>query len=137
MGKLYLPELDALDFVQRAANQPVIVTARLSLFEMQRLAFRKEGDGLIPAGSAEMVVTQVEQDIAAHEIRVIDIDAKVEAEFGALLRLCYRRTPVLAIRTFDAVHLATARAAGETEVVTTDKKMRDAAKLVGLSLFPV
>jgi len=47
LSKLYLPEPDSADFVQQAANNPVIVTTRLALYEMRRVAFRKESDGLI------------------------------------------------------------------------------------------
>jgi predicted nucleic acid-binding protein len=50
---------------------------------------------------------------------------------------CYRHAPPVAIRTFDALHLACSRADGQTELVVTDKRLRDAAKLFGLSLFPV
>jgi hypothetical protein len=31
----------------------------------------------------------------------------------------------------------TSRVAGETEIVATDKRLRDAAKLLGFTLFPV
>ena len=36
----------------------------------------------------------------------------------------------------DALHLAAARVAGETELVATDKKLREAAGLLGFKLFP-
>jgi len=50
---------------------------------------------------------------------------------------CYRHTPPLPIRTLDALHLASVRTDHQTELVATDKRMRDAAKLLGLSVFPV
>lgn len=50
---------------------------------------------------------------------------------------CYRRTPPLRIRTLDALHLASARADNQIELVAADNRMRDAAKLLGLALFPV
>jgi len=65
------------------------------------------------------------------------MDAQEEVEFNAIMARCYRHAPPIPIRTFDAIHLATARVAGETEVVATDKRMRDAAKLLGFLLFPV
>jgi len=49
---------------------------------------------------------------------------------------CYRHAPPVPIRTLDALHLASSRAEGQTELVATDKRLRDAAKLLGLSLFP-
>lgn len=136
LGKLYVPEPDSVDFEKKAAGEPIILAARLALYEMRRVAFRKESEGLIPPGSAEAVLAQVNQDITAGEIRIVDLDSRVEAEFNVLMATCYRRTPPLPIRTFDAVHLASARVSGETEIVATDKRLRDAAKLLGFSIFP-
>ena len=45
-------------------------------------------------------------------------------------------TPPILLRTLDALHLASARVAGETEIVATDKRLREAAKLLGFALFP-
>ena len=103
---------------------------------MRRVAFRKESDGVIPPNTAEAVLNQVDRDIAAGQIRVVEMDAPAEAEFNAIMARCYRHVPPIPVRTFDAIHLATARVAGETELVATDKRVRDAAKLLGFSLFP-
>ena len=136
LAKLYLPETDSPDFELKAGTEPTIVTVKLALHEMRRVAFRKESDGLIPANTAEAVLSQLERDIGAGEIRIVELGAAVEAEFNAIMATCYRRTPVIPIRTFDALHLAAARVAGETELVATDKRLRDAAKLLAFSLFP-
>jgi predicted nucleic acid-binding protein len=104
---------------------------------MRRVAFRKESEGFIQSGTAESVLAQVNQDIAAGQLRIVEIDARVEAEFNGIMATCYRHTPPLPIRTLDALHLASARADNQIELVATDKRMRDAAKLLGLSLFPV
>jgi predicted nucleic acid-binding protein len=136
LSKLYLAEPDSVDFVQKAASDPVIVTSRLALYEMRRVAFRKESDGFIQAGTAESVLTQVSQDIAAGQIRIVEIDARVEAEFNVIMATCYRHAPPVAIRTFDALHLASSRSDGQIQLVATDKRVRDAAKLLGFSLFP-
>lgn len=66
--KLYVPGPDSVDFEGKAASEPVIRTARLACHEMRRVAFRKESAGLIPAGAAEAVLTQLDQDIRAGEI---------------------------------------------------------------------
>jgi predicted nucleic acid-binding protein len=60
----------------------------------------------------------------------------VEAEFNLVMATCYRHAPALPVRTFDALHLASCRAESQTELVATDKRLRDAAKLLGLSVFP-
>ena len=136
LGKLYVPEPDSIDFENKAANEPVIRTARIAYYEMRRVAFRKESAGLIPSGSVEAVLTQMDQDIAASEIRMVELDLQVETEFNAIMAACYRRTPPLLIRTLDAIHMASARVAGETEIVATDGRLREAAKGLGFSLFP-
>jgi predicted nucleic acid-binding protein len=136
LSKLYLPEADSAGFVQKAANNPVIVTTRLALYEMRRVAFRKDISGFIQAGTAESVLTQLNQDIAAGLIRVVEMDARVEADFNVIMATCYRHAPPMPIRTLDALHLASSRADGQTELVATDKRLRDAAKLLGFSLFP-
>ena len=136
LGKLYLPEPDSADFPQKAAVDPAIATTRLALYEMRRVAFRKESEGFIQAGTAESVLAQVNQDIAAGQIRIVEMDARVEAEFNGIMATCYRYSPPLPIRTLDALHLASARADNQRELVATDRRMRDAAKLLGLSLFP-
>jgi hypothetical protein len=82
------------------------------------------------------VLNQLGRDIAAGEIRVVEINHPTEAEFNAIMARCYRQSPPIPIRTFDALHLATARVAGETEMVATDQRLRAAAKLLGFSLFP-
>jgi predicted nucleic acid-binding protein len=137
LGKLYFPEADSPAFAQKAASTTTIVTAKLALYEMRRVAFRKESDGLIPANTAETVLNQLDRDIAAGEIRVVEINHPTEAEFNAIMARCYRQESPIPIRTFDALHLATARVAGETEMVATDQRLRAAAKLLGFSLFPL
>ena len=136
LAKLYLPEPDSASFSRKAAIDPIVVTSRLALYEMRRVAFRKEGEGLIQAGTAESAPGQMNQDIATGQIRLIELDARVESEFNSIMALCYRRNQPLLIRTLDALHLASARVAGETQLVTTDKRMRVAATVLGLSLFP-
>ena len=136
LGKLYFPEPDSASFVQKAATDPIIVASRFALYEKRRVAFRKEIEKLIPAGTAESVLTQVDQDITAGQIRLVEMNLQTKVEFNRIITSCYRHTVPLPIRTLDALHLASACADGQTELVATDKRMRDAAKLLGLSIFP-
>ena len=66
----------------------------------------------------------------------MELGADVEREYGQALALCYQQHPSIPLRTLDALHLVSPRAAGETELVTTDKRMRNAAKALGFALFP-
>ena len=60
----------------------------------------------------------------------------VLSEFEQVVERCCANTPPIFIRTLDALHIASARAVGETEIVAADKRMRAAAVLLGFQLFP-
>ena len=136
LGKLYVQEPDSGDFERKADSVAVIVTSSLARLEMHRIAFRKETGGQIPAQTAEEILRQLGQDIASGDIRIVPIDQAVEAAFGNIMAACYRQPAPIPLRTFDALHLASARVAGETEIVATDKTLRTAASHLGFSIYP-
>ena len=50
----------------------------------------------------------------------------MEREFGVVLEACFSQTPPTFIRTNDALHLASAKVAGEQEFITADVRQRAA-----------
>ncbi len=64
------------------------------------------------------------------------ITPELEAEFYAMLDAFLGHTPPIFLRTNDGLHLAAAKRAGETEMATTDKGLRKAARFLGFSVFP-
>jgi predicted nucleic acid-binding protein len=135
--KLYAQELDSAAFDNYALGIPAkAVTSRIALYEARATFQRKEAEGLLQAGCAHKLYSQLMQDVAAGELSLVELGADVEREYGQVLDQCYQQTPRIPLRTLDALHLASARVAGETEIVATDNRMRDAAKLLGFSLFP-
>ncbi len=60
----------------------------------------------------------------------------VGREFGAALEKCFSQIPPVFIRTNDALHLASAKVAGETVFVTADARQRVAAVLMGFTVLP-
>jgi predicted nucleic acid-binding protein len=136
--KLYALESDSTAFETYALSAPAKpVTSRIALYEARATFRRKESEGILQPGYAERLYAQLLQDVAAGEIRLVALDGEVEREYGQVLGACYQLAPAIPLRTLDAVHLATARVAGEQELVATDRPMRDAAKLLALTLFPV
>lgn len=136
--KLYAKEMDSAMFESYALNrsEPVVV-CRIGLYEARATFRRKEADGLLQAWTAQTLYQELLQDAVGGEIRLIEVGADVEREFGEVLNRCYQHAPPIPIRTLDALHLASARVTAETEIVATDRRMRDAARLLGFSLFPV
>jgi hypothetical protein len=78
----------------------------------------------------------LDRDVADGRIIVQAMDTAVEREFAKVLDACFAQTPLLFIRTNDALHLASAMASGETEFITADIRQRAAAELMGLTVKP-
>ena len=136
--KLYAQEPDSAAFENHALNAPVqAVTSRIALYEARATFQRKEAEAILQVGCAQKLYSELTQDVTGGELRLVELGADVEREYGQVLATCSQQTPPIALRTLDALHLASARTAGETEIVATDKRLRDAAKLLGFSLFPV
>jgi hypothetical protein len=97
---------------------------------------RKEVDGLIPTGAAEVVFAKFLMDAATGRIKLLPIDPGLEEKFRRLVLRLHRLNPALLVRTLDAIHIATVEAQGASEFVATDVNMRKCATAVGLKLYP-
>ena len=78
----------------------------------------------------------MDRDVADGRLVIQAADADVERAFANVLEKCFSQTPPVFIRTNDALHIASAIVAGETEFVTTDIRQRAAAKLMGMTVLP-
>jgi predicted nucleic acid-binding protein len=135
--KLYAKEPDSAIFENYALQiaRPML-SSRIALYEARATFRRKEAEGILQAGTAQTLFSQLVQDVGTGEVHLLDLGADVEDHYGQVLDLCYQQNPFIAIRTLDAIHLASARVAGDTEIVATDRRMREAAHLLGFSRFP-
>lgn len=135
--KLYVKEPDSQAFENYALNvtaSPII--SRIALYEARATFQRKEVEGSLTANSAQRLHDQLLGEIGAGLLPVIEFGRDVEGEYGDVLRLCCQHKPPLWLRTLDAVHLASARVANDYEMVAMDRRLRDAARLLGFTLFP-
>jgi predicted nucleic acid-binding protein len=133
--KLYLVEPDSAQFESLALISPA-VTGMIARHEMRTVFHRREAEGAIPAGAAASLYRRMTSDAASGVLRLQPDSDGVEREFGAVLETCFSQTPPVFIRTNDALHLASARMAGETEFVTADVRQQAAAQLLGFKLLP-
>lgn len=135
--KLYAKEADSVAFQAHALNDPgQAITSRIALYEARATFRRKEAEGALVAGAAQKLYNELLQDVAVGEVRLVELGADVEREYGQVLNLCYQSPTPILLRTLDALHLSSARVVRETGLVATDKRMREAGKLLGFSLFP-
>ena len=134
--KLYTPEADSSLFRAHLATGVSCLTCDIAPLEFWATVRRKESEGVLAPCEAQHVQSAFEADIAAGLISMIPCDSGVRQRYREIINDCHARTPPLFIRTNDALHLAAAFIAGETEVVATDKRLRATALALGLSVFP-
>ena len=134
--KLHVAEPNSGLFRRHAEERgDVAVSAEFARLEFLVAVRRKEADGAIGNGFAEKYVALFDDEIHAGTCRLISVDDAVRASFEDVVRRCYSARPPIVIRTFDALHVAAAIVSGETEIVATDRRLRDAATLLGFQLF--
>lgn len=134
--KLYTPEPDSSLFRAHLATAGACVTCDIAPLEFWATVRRKETEGILATGEAKKVNTAFQFDIATRSIASIPCDAAVRAKFDEVVEQCYTSQPPIFIRTNDALHLAAAICAGESEMVATDKRLREATVALGLTIFP-
>ena len=113
-----------------------IIVADITRLELWVTLRRKEAEGFLAAGQAKIRLDRFDRDVERGDVRVVDLDASVAAQFVRITEKCFSQNPLQFVRTFDMLHLASAQVAGVAELVTTDKRLREAALLMGFTLFP-
>jgi predicted nucleic acid-binding protein len=97
---------------------------------------RREAEGVLPIGEAAALYDELTADIEAADIVIQPETSDTERQFGVVLEACFSQTPPIFIRTNDALHLASAKVAGEPEFITADMRQRVAAMLMGFTVLP-
>ena len=127
-----MAEPDSEFFVESLENKP-LVTSELAETEVFSALLARERAGKISAADRRRAWNELGSRITAGEIRIESLNSIVLRKARHSLERCH---PKVALRTLDAIHLATADLCHDFPLATTDARMRDAAELMGFELFP-
>ena len=130
--KLLVIEPDSEFFIGSLEGKP-LVTSELAQAEVFSALLARERAGKISAADRRRAWKEFEARINAGEIRIESLNATVLRKARQLLERCHPQVP---LRTLDALHLATADLCQDFPMTTTDGRLRDAATLLGIDLFP-
>ena len=130
--KLLVVEPDSEFFVRSLEGKPV-VTSELAQTEVFSALLARERAGIISTTDRRRAWREFEERIEAEEIRLEPLNEIVLRKARHLLERCHPKVP---LRSLDAIHLATAELCHDFPIVTTDGRLRDAAALLGHTLFP-
>ena len=110
-----------------------IVTSELAVLEVRSALLTKERARRI-SRKARMTGWRLFQDkVRDQEIHLLALDRHVIERAGAVIDQC---NPNVALRTLDAIHVATAELHGGEQMCSSDQRVCDASDLIGLSLVP-
>jgi len=134
--KLYVDESDAKPFRMLAQRPESLFISAFTVHELHCALHRKEFVRALKPGMAEVLYQTFRDEIDGEYFKLIAYDSRVEQHALKVIRECYAaRNPIL-VRVLDALQLASALAAGASDMVSTDARMRQGAALLGMKVFP-
>lgn len=136
LAKLYVEEADSLAFETHAAKTPNITVSETGRLELRAVLRRREAEGSLSSGATETMHAAFCALITLGPFKEEPITPELEAEYYSILESCLSQSPPIFLRTNDGLHLAAAKRANESEVVSTDKGLRKAALFLGFTVFP-
>jgi len=130
---LYVPEgiSSQVSDLASAEKGPIHSSAILE-FEMTFAIHAKEARGEIPSGSSKRVLSRFQNDLQRGRFLLVPLGIDIKASAKVIAAKILQTEPTVFLRTLDGIHIATALELGSSELITADKKMADAANLLGI-----
>lgn len=131
--KLLVREPDSA-FYARLVDGQIAWSSHLVVTECCSALLRKEREGAITASHRRRAFAQVEADIGVGRLNLVLPGPEVLARANAILEACH---PAVALRSLDAIHIASAERCQSWPVCSNDARLRAAAARLGLPLSPL
>jgi predicted nucleic acid-binding protein len=131
--KLLVREPDSA-FYARSVEGQLVWSSQIVLTECFSALLRKERERQIGAAHRRRAWTQVERDVAARRLNLVTLTSDVLIRANGILGACH---PAIALRSLDAIHLASAERSQSWPVCSNDGRLRAAAERLGLPLAPL
>ena len=130
--KLLVDESDT-DYFQDALAGALLSSSELAFTEVRAALLTKERNKLISAKQREAAWQVFTDRVRARDIELHPLNGLVLRKANHILGRCYPKVP---LRTLDAIHTAACDLSQDFPLCTTDKRMRDAAGVLGIPIFP-
>lgn len=130
--KLLVREEDSSWFDSRVRGHE-LWSSELALAEVRSAILMKEREGRISVAERQSAFVRFESLHEDEWLRFHPLNSAVVQHAAGLLASCH---PDVALRSLDAIHLATAIIHPRGALCATDGKLRAAAKRMGVACFP-
>jgi predicted nucleic acid-binding protein len=131
--KLLVREPDSNFYVTLVDGQPAW-SSQLVLIESVSALLRKERERTISGAHRRRATRQIAADVAARRLGLVSVTASLVERANAILEVCH---PAVALRSLDAIHLASAERSQSWPLCSNDRRIRAAAVTLGLPLSPM
>jgi predicted nucleic acid-binding protein len=132
--KLVVREPDSLFYAGLVDGQSGVWSSALALTECWSALCRKVRDGDIDLPTRGEAWERFEAAVGAQRLQLQPVTQPVLRLANRFIGQCDGR---VALRTLDAIHLASCECCGAGLLLTSDRVMRQAAAVLGLALGPV
>jgi predicted nucleic acid-binding protein len=131
--KLFVREPDS-DYYGRLLDGAALCSSVLAYTELWSALLAKERQAGLPARQRREACGLFEQYVSEAIIDLRPLGPAIFKRANLLLQRCHPRVP---LRSLDALHLACADQTQDWPLVTHDRRMREAAELLGYPLSPL
>ncbi len=115
-----------------AAEDAALISSVILEYEMTFALFAKEAKGEIRAGGAKAVLAKFQSDLHRGRFLLAPLGQDIKTRGKDVAASALQAEPPVFLRTLDGIHIATALQLDSREMITADKRMAEAATLLGI-----
>jgi predicted nucleic acid-binding protein len=130
--KLLVDEPDS-EFFQKALLGTFLSSSELAMTEVWSALLAKERHKLISGPQRAVAWRVFNERVREKQINLHPLNSVVLKKANHILEQCH---PAVPLRTLDAIHTAACDLAQDFPLCTTDRRMRDAAGILQIPVFP-
>jgi predicted nucleic acid-binding protein len=133
MVKLFVREPDS-EFYGKLTDGQTVCSSVLAYTEVWSALLAKERAGGLTLEQRRKVWAAYDRNVMSDLIELLPMGPAIFKRANRILEVCHPRLP---LRSLDALHLASADQSQDWPLATGDKRMRDAAEMLGFPLTPL
>ena len=130
--KLLVPEPDS-EFYQDSLAGALLSSSELALTEVWSALLAKERNQHISSRQRSAAWRVFNEWVQEKQLLLHPLNGVVLKKANHILERCH---PAVPLRTLDAIHTAACDLSQDFPLCTTDRRMRDAAGVLGIPVFP-